>query len=93
MDVQEHQDGVTIRIRVQPRASKNRIVGPFGDALKVAVTAPAVDGAANEAVIEFLAAKINTSRNQVAIVTGHTSRTKLVKFFGISKDELMQKLV
>lgn len=66
-------------VRLQPRASRNEIAGLQGVALKVRVTAPPVDGLANEALIELLSRTLNTSRRNVCIVSGHTSRTKLIE--------------
>jgi uncharacterized protein (TIGR00251 family) len=70
---------VRFSVRLQPRASKNEIAGLQGDALKVRVTAPPVDGLANEALIELLSKALDTSRRNVCIVSGHSSRTKLIE--------------
>jgi uncharacterized protein len=80
-DFDAHQRGDAIRfsVRLQPRASKNEIVGLQGTALKVRVTAPPVDGLANDALIEFLSKALNISRRNVCIVSGHSSRTKVVE--------------
>lgn len=66
-------------VRLQPRASKNEIAGLHGDALRVRVTAPPVDGLANEALIDFLSQALGISRRNVCIVSGFTSRTKVVE--------------
>jgi uncharacterized protein (TIGR00251 family) len=70
---------VTFSVYVQPRASKNEIVGQHGDAIKVRLTAPPVDGAANEALIAFLAKEARVSKSAVRIVSGETSRRKVVE--------------
>jgi len=89
--IQDYPDGVVIRIRVQPRASKNRIAGIIGDAFKVAVTSPPVDGAANSACIEFLAELLKIPKNRVEIVSGHTGRTKLLKIYGMNSRDIKEK--
>ena len=73
------QEKVIISVYVQPRASKNEIVGPHGDAIKVRLTAPPVDGAANEALILFLAKEAQIPRSAVRIIAGETSRRKTVE--------------
>jgi len=89
---QEHQDGVVIKIKVQPRASKNRIAGMLGDALKVTLTAPPVDGAANAACIEYFSSIMNLPKNRLEIISGQTGRTKLLKIFGIKIADLKEKI-
>jgi uncharacterized protein (TIGR00251 family) len=78
-DAHRRGDAVRFSVRLQPRASKNEIAGLSGAALKVRVTAPPVDGLANEALIELLSRALHTSRRNVCIVSGHTSRTKLIE--------------
>ena len=75
-------------VRLQPRASRNEIAGLQGDALKVRVTAPPVDGLANQALIELLSKALNTSRRNVCIVSGHTSRTKLIEISDASLESV-----
>lgn len=65
---------VSLSIRIQPRASKNEIVQMEGGGLKIRLTAPPVDGAANEALVKFLAHTLSLPRSHVEIVSGHTSR-------------------
>jgi uncharacterized protein len=78
---------VTLSIRIQPRASKNEIVTLSGGGLKIRLTAPPVDGAANEALVKFLADTLSIPKSHVEIVSGHTSREKIVQMHGISKAE------
>ena len=75
---------VRFKVHVQPRASKTGIAGIHGTALKVRLHAPPVDGAANEALIEFLAKRLRISKRSVRIVAGETSREKLLEVDGIS---------
>ena len=80
----ENEPSITLSIRIQPRASKNEIVRMEGGGLKIRLTAPPVDGAANEALVKFLARSLGVSKSQVEIVSGHTSREKIVRINGIS---------
>ena len=74
---------VRFSVRVQPRASRSEVDGLHGDALKIRVHAPPVDGAANEAVIEVLAEALAVPRRAITIVTGQTARTKVVEVEGV----------
>ncbi len=85
-------DGVLLSVKLQPRAAKNEICAPLGDELKIKVTAPPVDAAANEALIRFLADKLGCSRGKVELIRGHTSRHKTVKLHGFNPEEALQKL-
>jgi uncharacterized protein (TIGR00251 family) len=78
-----HSDGVLLSIKLQPRASKNQIDGPAGSELKVRVTAPPVDHAANEALVLLLTERLGCSRNAVQLVRGQTSRHKVVLIRGL----------
>ena len=71
--------GVRVRVRVQPRAAHNRIVGHHGDALKAQVTAPPVDGEANAALERLFAAAAGVRRSTVRVVSGAKSRDKVVE--------------
>ena len=82
----ETADGVTFSVKVQPRAKRSAFVGELGDALKIALTAPPVDGRANEACMDFLAETFDIPRSSVTIVSGHRSRNKVVRIAGISAD-------
>ena len=90
--VHETADGVSFAVKVQPRARKNAIVGELGDALKVALTGPPVDGRANEACIEFFADALRTSRSAVSILSGQTSRNKVIRVIGITAAQLRERL-
>ena len=79
LNVNEKSDGLLFKIRVQPRSSKNRIAGLHGDALKINLTAPPVDNAANKACQAFIAGLLPVSKSAVSIVSGHTGRNKMVK--------------
>ena len=75
---QETPQGIVIKIYVQPRSSRNRIIGLHGDALKIAIQAPPVDDAANRMCIEFLSKCLNLPRSAIEIIGGHTSRMKRI---------------
>jgi uncharacterized protein (TIGR00251 family) len=90
--IHETAQGVTFAVKVQPRARRNAIVGELGDALKVALTAPPVDGKANEACIEFFADALNLARSSITIAAGQTSRNKVIRVTGIPAAELRKRL-
>jgi uncharacterized protein (TIGR00251 family) len=90
--IKEDMDGVIIKIKVQPRASKNQLAGIMDGALRVRLTAPPVDGEANEACIKFLAGVFKVPRQRVELVTGHTGRHKMVRIGGITGDEVLKLL-
>ena len=79
-------------MRVTPRAKRNAVVGIVGDAVKVCVTAPPEDGRANDALIEVLAAWLGVKRRQIEIVSGATSRNKVVRVTGLTREHLEAKL-
>jgi uncharacterized protein (TIGR00251 family) len=83
--VQEANGRVRLSVRVQPRASQSAIVGIHGDALKIRLSAPPVDGAANAALIEFLADIFAVSRRSIRILAGESSRSKVVEIDGITE--------
>ena len=84
--------GVRVSIRVQPRAAVSEIAGLHGDALKVRLTAPPVDGAANDALVDLLAATFGIPKRGVTIVAGTSSRSKVVELQGVS-EERVRRLV
>ena len=90
--VQENSAGVTFAVKVHPRAKKNAITGEVGDALKVALTAPPVDGKANEACIEFFAKLLKVPRSSVTIASGLTSRNKVIRVVGLSGKQVCERL-
>ena len=86
--VQATGAGVRVSVRVQPRASSNGVVGLHGDALKVRLTAPPVEGAANDALVELLASALGISKSAITIVAGASSRSKVVELAGITEDRV-----
>ena len=83
--IHETAGGVTFAVNVHPRAKKNAITGELGDALKVSLTAPPVDGRANEACIEFFAKLLKVPRSSVTIASGQTSRNKVIRVAGADR--------
>lgn len=91
LDIRQDGKGVVIKVRVQPRASKNGLAGEMEGAIKVRLTAPPVDGAANEACCKYFAELFGVAKSNVAIASGHTGRNKLVRVEGV--DEAKARLV
>ena len=85
-------DGVFLSLKVQPRASANEIGEPLGSELRVKVTAPPVDAAANEALLRLLADWLDCPRSKIESIRGHTSRHKVVMLYGLSPAEVADKL-
>ena len=85
-------DGVLLSIKLQPRASVNEIGQPLGNELRIRVTAPPVDAAANEALVRLLADKLKWPRGRVDLIRGQSSRHKVVKLYGLSTAEVIARL-
>ena len=83
---------IWLSVKVQPRASKNEIGQALGNELKMKVTAPPVESAANEALLRFLAERLGCPRGRVQLVRGHTSRHKIVSIQRLSESEVLAKL-
>ena len=86
-------DGTLLFVKLQPRTFVTEIGEPLGDELRIKVTAPPVDAAANMALIELLAEKLDCSRNQIELVRGHKSRHKVLKLHGFTPEDALQKLL
>ena len=93
LEVEDREGAVTFSMRVQPRASKDEIVGEMGGALKVRLRAPAVEGRANEALVEFLAQLLKRPRSTVRILSGERSRTKRIEIHGVTRQEILALLM
>ncbi len=90
--LRETPGGTLLAVKLQPRASRNEIGEPLGDELKIKVTAPPVDAAANQALIELLADKLGCSRGRVELIRGQTSRHKSVMLHGFKPADIRQML-
>jgi hypothetical protein len=84
---------IILRVYLQPKASKNEIVGSYRDGIKVKITAPPVEGKANEALIRFLAKELGVSPSCIEITRGHHSREKTLKISGNMDQELVKKIL
>lgn len=78
--------GIRLTLHVQPRASATEVAGLHGDALKLRVASPPVDGAANEEIVRFLAERLGVPRRQVTIISGATGRRKTVAIAGVEAE-------
>ncbi len=92
LQVKRVPGGVTLAVRVTPRARKNEIVGVAGDALKLKLAAPPVEGAANATLCAFLAEKLGVRKSAVTLIAGQTSRQKVVRVEGVTPDEVRARL-
>lgn len=90
--LEEKNGYIYIHIHVQPRASKNEVVGIHGDSLKVRLTSPPVEGAANSLLVEFMAKKLGIAKSMIEIVSGEKSRHKTLRVEGLSKAEAVNAL-
>jgi uncharacterized protein len=88
----DQKDGVLLAVKLQPRASKNEIGGPLGQELRIKVTAPPVDAAANEALLRLLAETLDCPRGAVQLVRGQTSRHKSIRISGLAAAEVAARL-
>lgn len=91
IEITEREGCVRFNVRVQPRASRNAVEGEHGGALKVRLTAPPVEGAANDALIALLAAELGVARSAIRITSGAGSRSKTVEVDGVGRD-LIERL-
>ena len=90
--ITEANGGVTFSVRVVPRSSRNQIVGVEGGELKIKLTAPPVEGAANSALIEFVAKWLGVRRSAVSIVGGDKARNKIVRVSGVTREQVLRKV-
>jgi uncharacterized protein (TIGR00251 family) len=91
--VRDVADGCTVSVRVQPGAKKDAVLGPHGGAVKIALSAPPVDGKANEALIAFVADKVGLPRARVSLVSGTANRSKVLRITGRSAAEVRAALL
>ncbi len=90
--IRDTPSGAMFKVKVHPRANKNAITGEVGDALKLALTAPPVEGRANEACIAFLAEVLNVPRSSVTIAAGENSRNKVIRVRSLSAAQVEDRL-
>jgi uncharacterized protein (TIGR00251 family) len=82
----------TFAVKIHPRAKQNAITGEIGDALKVSLTAPPVDGKANAACIVFFAKLLKVPRSSVTIAAGQTSRNKVIRVAGLTAQQMQERI-
>ena len=90
--VNQGKSEVTFAVKVHPRAKKNAITGEVGDALKLSLTSPPVDGRANNACIQFFANPFQVPRSSVTIASGQSSRGKVIRVAGLSAEQIRNRL-
>ena len=90
--INDSAQGATFAIKVHPRAKKDAITGEVGDALKVSLTSPPVDGRANQACIDFFAKLLKVSRSSVTIAAGESSRNKVIRVSGVGAEDIRSRL-
>jgi uncharacterized protein (TIGR00251 family) len=90
--IHDTAQGATFAIKVHPRAKKDAITGEVGEAIKVSLTSPPVDGRANQACIDFFAKLLKVSRSSVTIAAGESSRNKVVRVSGLKAEEIRSRL-
>ena len=82
-----------LKLRIVPNAKRDEVVGEYGDAVKIKVAAPAVEGKANEALLEFVAEKLRVHRRDIALVAGEKSRDKLIEISNLDAAEVRVRLL
>ena len=92
ISINQSPGGVSFAVKVHPGAKKNAITGELGDALKLSLTAPPVEGRANEACIEFFAELLKVPRSSVTIASGQNSRRKVIRVAGLKAEEIRSRL-
>ena len=92
LDLRDAKDGITLRVRVQPRASRDALCGEREGALVVRLTAPPVEGAANEALSRFLGRTLGVAPSAVRVVSGASGRSKLVSVAGLDAATARERL-
>lgn len=92
MEINEKEGAATFRVRVQPRASRSEISGEHAGAVKLRITAPPVDGKANDECRRFLARLLGVPGNAVEIVAGESSRDKVIRVRNMSAEQVRKAL-
>jgi uncharacterized protein len=90
--IKDTGNGATFSVKIHPRARKNAITGEVGDALKISLTAPPIEGRANDACIQFFADLLKLPRSSITIAAGQTSRNKQIHIAGVTAAEVERRL-
>lgn len=83
---------IIIKVKIVPGSSKNKIIGAYNDALKISIAAPPVEGKANKKCIAYLAKYFDVAKSKIEIISGQTSKNKLIKIYDISPKEFLDKI-
>ena len=86
------ENDIIIKVKIVPGSSKNKIVGAYNDALKIAITDPPVEGKANKKCIAYLAKYFDVAKSKIKIISGQTSKNKLIRIYDISQKDFIDKL-
>ena len=90
--IHEKQGAVTFAVKVHPRSNQDAITGKLGDALKLSLTAPPIDGRANQACIDFFAKLLKVPKSSVTIASGASGRSKVIRVAGVSAEYVRERL-
>lgn len=90
--ITQNEGACVLALRVVPRASRDEVRGVQGEALKIKLRAPPVEGKANQALVAFLSEALGVSANRLAILSGETSRAKRVRVAGVTEAQIRQRL-
>lgn len=83
---------IIIKVKIAPGSSKNKIIGVYNDSLKITITAPPVEGKANKKCIAYLAKYFDMAKSKIEIISGQTSKNKLIKIYDISQKKFLEKI-
>ena len=83
---------IIVKVKIVPGSSKNKIIGAYNNALKISIAAPPVEGKANKKCIAYLAKYFDVVKSKIEIISGQTSKNKLIKIYNISQKEFLDKL-
>ena len=92
ISITETEDGITFSIKVMPRSSRCEIVGVQEDALKLKITAPPVDGSANEECIRYLSKLLHIGKSSIRIIGGEHSRKKIIRISGLTRKDFEARI-
>jgi len=87
--ISEEGDSVILNMRIQPRSAKNEVIGIHGNALKIRLTSPPVEGKANEQCISFVANLFHVNRSSIELVSGKKGRDKRIRISGFTKEQII----
>jgi len=83
---------IVIKVKIIPGSSKNKVIGVYNNSLKITITAPPIEGKANKKCITYIAKCFDVAKSKIEIISGQTSKNKLIKIYDISQREFLDKL-